>query len=83
MIHVFLLMFYLGTGDDRKLMSADMYFRDINECNYFAEKLAKRYGNYQYIEYMDARDRATVYCIPKYVDKGSGVKIYDWSWWSN
>ena len=77
MIHVFLLMFYLGTGDDRRLMSADMYFRDVNECNYFASKLAKRYGNYQYIDLMDSRDRATVYCVPKYIAEGSGVQIYD------
>ena len=40
MVHVFLLMMYLGTGDDRRLSSADMYFRDVNTCNYFAQKLA-------------------------------------------
>ena len=46
MIHVFLLLVYLGSGDDRKLVSGDMYFRNINTCNYFASRLAKKYGNY-------------------------------------
>ena len=77
MIHVFLLMMYLGTGDDRRLSSADMYFRDINTCNYFANRLAKRYGNYQYIDRIDPRDRVTVYCVPKFVKEGSGINIYD------
>tara|TARA_X000000950_G_scaffold97278_1_gene122996 strand:- start:2236 stop:2466 length:231 start_codon:yes stop_codon:yes gene_type:complete len=76
MIHVFLLMLYLGTGDDRKLVSADMYFRNINTCNYFAEQMSKRYGNYKNSYFLDSRDRVTVYCIPKYV-KEESVKIYD------
>ena len=77
MIHVFLLMMYLGTGDDRRLTSADMYFRNINTCNYFANRLSKRYGNYRYIDRMDSRYRVSVYCFPKYIKVGSGVKIYD------
>ena len=39
MIHVFLLMMYLGTGDDRRLTSADMYFRNINVGNVFIIEL--------------------------------------------
>lgn len=78
MVHVFLLMVYLGTGDDRRLSSADMYFRDINTCNYFANRLAKRYGNYRYYEHIDPRDRVTTYCVPKYIKEGSsGINIYD------
>ena len=77
MIHVFLLMMYLGTGDDRRLSSADMYFRDINTCNYFANRLAKRFGNYQFIVRMAPRDRVTVNCVPKFVKEGSGINIYD------
>jgi len=52
-----------------------MYFWDVNDCNYFASKLAKRYGNYRYRDYLDPQDRATVYCIPKYVDQNK-VRIY-------
>lgn len=77
LVHVFLLQLYLGTGDTRKLISNDMYFRSVVECNYFAQQLGKRYGNYQYIDYMDPRDRATAYCVPRYLQEGSGVKIYD------
>lgn len=76
MIHVFLLLVYLGTGDSRKLTSGDMYFRDINDCNYFASRVAKAYGNYQYSAYIDPKDRVTAYCVPKYINKDS-VRIYE------
>lgn len=75
MIHVFLLMVYLGTGDDRRLISNDMYFRSLLDCNFFASELAKRYGNYYSIDRMDPRDRVTAYCIPKYI-KDKSVEIY-------
>ena len=52
-----------------------MYFRDINECNYFASQSAKRYGNYQYYDYLDPKDRVTAYCVPKYVSPDN-VRIY-------
>lgn len=35
MTHVFLLMVYLG----QQTVSQDMYFRDIDQCKYFAERL--------------------------------------------
>jgi len=66
---------YLGTGDERKLISNDMYFRSLEECNWYAKNLAKRYGNYQYYDRMDARDRVTAYCVPKHIKKDS-VKVY-------
>jgi len=37
--HVFLLLVYMGTGDFRNLDSSDMYFWDVNECNYFASRV--------------------------------------------
>ena len=75
MIHVFLLMVYLGVGDDRRLVSNTMYFHSVTECNFFASQVAKRYGNYVYKDYLDTRDRVTAYCLPKYVKKGS-VEVY-------
>jgi hypothetical protein len=75
MVHVFLLMVYLGTGDSRKLISQDMYFYDLVECNWYASQMAKRYGNYQYLDRMSAKDKVTSYCIPKYVQEDS-VRIY-------
>jgi hypothetical protein len=75
MIHVFLLMVYLGTGDSRKLISNDMYFRSVTDCNFYAKELTKRYGNYQSIDRMDSRDRVTAYCVPKYIKKDS-IEVY-------
>lgn len=74
MVHVFLLMLYIGIGDDRRLVSNDMYFRNVNTCNYFAKELSKRYSTYAM---MDNRDKATAYCLPKYINEGSGIEIYD------
>jgi|TARA_B110000305_G_C19184510_1_gene513596 hypothetical protein len=38
MTHAFLLLVYLG----QKIVSQDMYFRDIDKCKYFAERLNKQ-----------------------------------------
>jgi len=75
MIHVFLLMVYLGTGDDRRLVSNDMYFASIVDCNYYASQVSKRYGNYRSLDYLNPKDRVTAYCVPKHIQEGS-VKVY-------
>ena len=75
MMHVFLLMVYLGTGDDRKLVSNNMYFRSIDRCNYFASQVSKRYGNFKYNSYLDPKDRVTAYCLPKYINT-KNIEIY-------
>lgn len=76
MIHVFLLMVYLGIGDDRRLISDNMYFRSIDDCNYFASKVSKRYGTIR-LDFLDPKDRITAYCLPKYIDeKTLGIEIY-------
>lgn len=75
MIHVFLLMVYLGTGDDRRLVSNNMYFASIVDCNYFASQVSKRYGNYSHLEYLHPKDRVTAYCVPKHIKAGS-VEVY-------
>ncbi len=74
-MHVFLLMVYLGTGDDRKLVSNNMYFRSIDRCNYFASQVSKRYGNFKYNSYLDPKDRVTAYCLPKYINT-KNIEIY-------
>jgi hypothetical protein len=38
MTHAFLLIVYLGT----KIVSQDMYFYNIDQCKYFAERLNKQ-----------------------------------------
>jgi hypothetical protein len=75
MEHVFLLLVYLGVGDSRSLISNNMYFWSVNDCNYFAGQVSKRYGNYHYRDYVDPKDRVTAYCIPKYINPDN-VRIY-------
>ena len=75
MLHVFLLVIYIGTGENRYLASGDMYFASITTCNFYAAQSTKRYGSYRYLDWMDARDRVTAYCIPKYIKKGV-VEVY-------
>jgi hypothetical protein len=75
MVHVFLLLVFVGSGEAQKLVSGDMYFWDVNKCNYFASKLVKRYGNYKYKYRLDKQHKSTAYCVPKYIEQNS-VRIY-------
>jgi len=61
MIHVFLLFVYIGIGEDERLVSKDMYFRDLNECVWYAQTLHKQ------------GKKITAYCPPKMVDKDTKV----------
>ena len=61
MIHAFLLFVYVGVGDSERLISKDMYFRNLNECVWYAQKLHKQ-GR-----------KITAYCLPKLVDKDTRV----------
>ncbi len=76
MADVFLLLVYLGTGDARKLESGNMMFWDIERCNYFAQAVSKRYGNYRSLDYLDPKDRVTAYCVPRQVDPEK-VRVYE------
>lgn len=68
MVTVFLLVMYLGGGEDRRPVETNLRFYSVTECNFFAKELAKRFGNYRYSDLMDRRDRATLYCVPVSVD---------------
>ena len=61
MIHVFLLFVYVGIGENERLISKDMYFRNLNECVWYAQTL-HRQGK-----------KITAYCLPKLVDKDTRV----------
>ena len=75
MLHVFLLLLYLGHGDSKRLVSGDMYFYSILDCNWYAEQLTKRYGNYGYADRIPPELKATAYCEPRYIKQGS-VEVY-------
>jgi len=57
MKHAFLLFVFLGVGEDKRLVSNDMYFADVNDCVYFAQRLHKQ------------GEKITAYCLPKMVDE--------------
>jgi len=61
MIHVFLLFVYIGIGEDERLVSKDMYVRDLNECVWYAQKLHKQ------------GQKITAYCLPKLVNEDTKV----------
>ena len=63
MAHVFLLLLYLGVGQDRVLVSGDMHFRTLQTCNWHAEALVRRWG---YVS--NPSDFAVAYCVPRLVD---------------
>ena len=64
MIHAFLLFVFL-TNDDgtKRLVSNDLYFRNIDDCTYFARALHKQGGE------------ITSYCLPRLTDPEK-VKVY-------
>jgi len=71
MVHVFVLMLYIGVGNERTLASGDMYFYSVHDCNYFAEHLSKRYG----YRIANEKDLGVAYCVPRLVDPKK-VTIY-------
>ena len=76
MMHVFLLMVFLGEG--KQPISNDMYFYSIDRCNYFASRVVTRYGNYKDMDLIPLEHRATAYCKPVYTNPSArGIKVYD------
>jgi hypothetical protein len=61
MIHAFLLYVYIGVGENQRLVSSDMYFRDLNECTWYAQILHKQGRN------------ITSYCLPKLVNEDTRI----------
>ena len=73
MVHAFVLVFILGGAEQR---GQPMYFRDINQCNYFASRIVKRYGNYHFSAQVPQEHKATAYCKPSYI-KDNTETLYD------
>jgi len=69
MVHVFALLIFLGS---KPVETEPMLFHNINDCNYHARELVRRYGSL-----ITQRHFAIAYCLPKLVDKeDSEVIIY-------
>ena len=71
-MHAFLLMVYMGQA----LVSKDMYFKNINDCLYFAERLNKQpmVPNRNAQEGGDKLVKYVAVCVPKNV--GTNMKLY-------
>ena len=71
-IHAFLLMVYLGNN----VVSKDMYFRNINDCLYFAYRLNQQpeVPNRNVQEGVEKFVKYTAVCVPKSV--GNNNKVY-------
>tara|TARA_B100000927_G_scaffold289477_1_gene286178 strand:- start:831 stop:1046 length:216 start_codon:yes stop_codon:yes gene_type:complete len=71
-MHAFLLMLYMGQA----LVSKDMYFKNINDCLYFAERLNNQpeVPNRNAQEESDKLVKYVAVCVPKYV--GKNIKLY-------
>ena len=75
MIHAFMLVVILGTGDARQVQPNPMYFRSIDVCQYYAKRIPMQYGNYNYSSLVPSEHRITAYCKPIYTQ--DGPNIYD------
>lgn len=75
MTHVFLLMVMLGN----KVESQDMYFYNVNRCNYFAARLMyikdDRKNYFPHLTEYNKRTPIKAYCIPKLIDPKKN-KVY-------
>ena len=61
MIHVFLLFVFIGSQDDKRLVSNDMYFKSLDDCTWYAKTLHKQ------------GSQITAYCLPTVVDRDTKV----------
>jgi len=59
--YVFVLLLYLGTGEDRSLSSDELEFATLEACNRHASAIVKRYSTHG----ISLKDRAVAYCVPK------------------
>ena len=66
MIHAFLLVILIGDVEINR--RTPMYFRDINDCLYFAKKVSIQYGNHGgYYATPPTDHKVVAYCKPKYI----------------
>jgi len=75
MIHAFMLMVVMGTGEFRQVQPNSMIFRSIDTCLYYAKRIPRQYGNYGSKYMVPPEHRVTAYCKPVRVQ--DGPNIYD------
>jgi len=73
MIHAFILMVLIADKQEPN----PMYFRSIDVCQYYAQRVVRQYGNYGSKWEVPAEHRITAYCKPVKVDPNRTV-VYDY-----
>ena len=76
MIHAFILIVLIGSGEDAKQQPSPMYFRSIDVCQYYAKRIPRQYGNYGSKWMVPAEHRITAYCKPVKVNP-QNTTVYD------
>jgi len=66
MMMAFLLVVII---DGDKEPTANMYFRNINRCNYFSDRIER--GRYSNRRYRGTQALVTAYCTPRMVPEGT------------
>jgi hypothetical protein len=72
MIHAFVLIVLIADKQEPN----SMYFRSIDVCQYYAERIPRQYGNYGSKWDVPAEHKVTAYCKPVKVNPQTTV-IYD------
>jgi len=71
MIHAFLLVVLINGQKE----SQDMYFIDINRCNYFVKEIV--YGKKRNSGYNPPLVKLEAYCVPRLIDPdNANLKLY-------
>ena len=74
MLTVFVLTVYMGLGEDKKLIHDKMRFRSLVDCQWYAARVVKTYGNYEF--YRAGTDKITAYCLPVEIPENSDRRLY-------
>ena len=74
MLTVFVLTVYLGLGEDKKLIHDKMLFRSLVDCQWYAARIVKTYGNYEF--YRAGTDKITAYCLPLEIPDDTDQRLY-------
>jgi len=74
MLTVFVLSVYLGLGENKKLIHDKMLFESLVDCQWYASRIVKTYGNYEF--YRAGTDKITAYCLPLEIPDNTDQRLY-------
>ena len=74
MITVFVLMIFTGLGDEEKLYCDKMIFRSLVDCQWYAARMVRVYGNYGYTR--PGTEKITAFCLPVEMAEDTEERLY-------